>query len=35
MKDDDKNKKVIIIGEPKPDAKKLAEQCFLHGVMRF
>jgi hypothetical protein len=32
MKDKDKKPKVIIIGEPKPDAKKLAEQCFLHGV---
>lgn len=32
MKNKDKKQKVIIIGELKPDAKKLAEQCFLHSV---
>lgn len=34
MENENKKPKVIIIGEPKPDAKKLAEQCFLHGVGR-
>ena len=32
MKNKDKRPKVIIIGEQKSDAKKLAEQCFLHGI---